>query len=196
MRLLYVLLLALVLAAGAQADGIFYTVTGTYSTLLAGGDNALGATGDAFQFTFSLPTDPTTDVSFTPGPDSFTLLAPTTYTFGANTLTGVATIEFLDTLAGGMMTIFFPGPGTMTGELDLQGPLLFSGTTSAPTLLFGLFSAGGPNLYTVTDITGVLGQWTVTNAQVEGVPEPSTWGFMIGAILLAAPKLARLRKRS
>ncbi len=208
MRPLYLLVLALLLCVGAQAVDLDYTVTGTYGAPWVPGtlDNALVAASTPFSFTFTLPQDPASlgpaVFSYATDPfsgrESFTLADQyVQYQLGEGAPIEDlhATLTFYNLVNSGMLEIQFSNNAL---DLNLYGPQLYIDPASAPTLIMG----GGPAITTAIDTPYVevvgVGYWDVLGgfAATDPSPEPGTWLFMLGAGLLAAPYMKKLRKRS
>ena len=151
------LLGTIAVAVPASADPLLYSFTPT----LAG----------AQSFTFNMDSKPSP-------------LASTPFQFTARsqnlTVNGIARTGIFDF---DFYTIAGSGGLFSTSLGSYLGPQLFSGTTSAPTLLTGNFTlTGGPS--------GAGGILTVKSL-VAAVPEPGTWAMMIVGLGLAGSAMRR-----
>jgi hypothetical protein len=214
MRTLSAVLIALALALGARAASLDYTVTGTYGDLISGTtvDNNIVAAGSSFQFSFTLPTNPTPDSVHLYDPDSvpypyFELDGITlSYWLDGSLVTDVTAGDitfYTNTTNGpGLLEIYFTD-GSVTGDLMLSGPQLFTGSLNSPILVPGSFDAVAGAMLVVNG-EAEHGDWgvNITDEQKanvdagEVVPEPATWFLMIGAALLLVPRLMKLRRSS
>lgn len=143
---------------------------------------AHAATLDTFTFNSPEITGAlTATIAASPTPSSYVpgvsfLLSNVSATFEGNTFTGDVT--------------FFTSGGAGGGGTTFTGPELFSGPTSAPTFLLGMFPLSGfadLGNGSPQDVTGVL-----TISQPSAVPEPLPL-FMTGTGLLVLMVLLRKR---
>ena len=134
--------------------------------------------------TFSLPNNPTPS---SVGADFFQLDGITVVIPGQGTFTG--NVDFFDTAGGG---------GAGSGVDVLQGPQLFSGTLSNPTMLTGMFPLSGtvtPDEDRPVDISGTLIASSSPTAPPP-VPEPSSALLFFTGIGTIAGTLALRRRAS
>ncbi len=212
MRSALVVCLFLALVAGAQAADIAYLVVGTVPLNNVTSASPFVVDGATFQFTFSLPTDPTSLPGFNPSPllggnpipgSPFEIsgVPITSYIPDMSTgveLTGTLTGDFFffSEGASGMFEVIL-SDGTNQADLSLAGPAMFTGTNNAPVMQTGIFIANNDTgLNWIQDGYPGSNAWFITDATVTTNPEPGTWLFMVGAALLLAPGLIKLRKRA
>jgi hypothetical protein len=133
----------------------------------------------AFDATWTLPLSPTPDAVFL---DAFRI-NNVEILFNGNPVT--AFIEFYDAgFGGGACADVF------CSLFDLYGPVLFSGTTAAPTFLTGIFTMnqGTPS--------GPEVRLVIANGENGGgvIPEPETWAMLIAGFGLVGFALRRRRE--
>jgi PEP-CTERM motif-containing protein len=132
--------------------------------------------------TFSLPNNPTPS---SVGADFFQLDGITVVIPGEGTFTG--DVDFFNTAGGG---------GAASGVNVLQGPQLFSGTLSNPTMLTGMFPLSGtvtPDEDGPVDVSGTL---IASSTAPPPVPEPSSALLFFTGIGTIAGTLALRRRAS
>lgn len=184
------LLLVCFVASPVFADTVLiqYTVNGTFGASV--NSAPLSGPNGTYSMSFTLPQNPTPDFFDTTAGDFAVNNVPINYSFqcqgcGSSTaFNGNALdVDFAGPALGGMFAVEL-----LTGGHDylfeFAGPVIFSGTVDAPTLL-----PGGP-----FNITGGLfeldnnqlvdvGSATVTaTAQGVATPEPSTFALLLTAI--------------
>jgi len=94
---------------------------------------------------------------------------------------GVADVTFYNTAIGGGMGIVDHYGGSILFVTD--GPQLYTGPESAPTLLTGIFA--------LTEFGGA-GTYTLTVSSLEAaVPEPASWAMMIAGFGLVGGAMRR-----
>jgi len=181
------------------AGTITYSVSGVYGAGV-GTNSLLGhpytAPSTAWSLTFTVDQNPT-PLSF--GPD-FVSVAWTGFSYslgGSDTglAPSVTEIDFSDLAQSGMFDVIFD---SIDDSLGFSGPQMFTGTTAAPTMSAGDFAdddSGGALIDGVflggTNLQSNNGLTVSGNINAGAVPEPSTWGMLIGGGLA----LAALRRR-
>lgn len=149
------MLTALVALAGAAPSAFADTINYSFS--------AFGETA-----TFSLPSNPTPSVI---GSDYFQINNVTVNVSGFGTITG--NLDFFDTAGGG---------GAGTGSNILNGPQLFSGSLSTPTLLTGTFALSGTVTPDSDGPVSISGTLDATSSVTPPVPEPSSIVLLLTGI--------------
>jgi hypothetical protein len=181
-----------------------YVVAGEYDETTSDLSGLL-APNVSFEFTFSLDDQPV-PVAYDTG---YFELAPVGLTYSLDgTPVGGIVMNYIRFFPGdpdglGMLGINF-SVGSDTGDFYLTGPQLYSGNTSAPTMLSSaiafLADGGAITFYGEDEI--YLGQGQMINAYVDAtlvpdgpgdVPEPATVSLLLAAAL---PLALRLRARS
>jgi len=187
------LLLLAVFAFGtapAQADTVTYTDSGTFTASTPSDAFGFSGPGIMWAFSFQADTNPAlSDVGM--GGFSFAF-SDFSYSLGGSAVAITPTfIRFFSGTNDGGFAICFDGAtfGTCSEGLATVGPQMYSGTTSAPTLLAGTF---------VQDGFGVIAGSTSSNEPnttlVGSIPEPSTF-LTLAAGLLTLSGLRRSRPR-
>ena len=187
MRLPLVLMaLASPLAFGGT---IFYTVTDTFAAGTP--TTSVSAPNTAFTFTFSLPDAP---VPTSPNANAFFVQPASKLVFGANTVTFSSTSFgfFTAGLGGGFQTgNLTNGPDTLL--LSFASAQLFTGTTSNPAMLSGVFPLPVSSSFAYANVNGTAVNFTATgNLTAVATPEPSPAAF-VGAGLSLLFLLGRFR---
>lgn len=187
------LLLLAVFAFGpapAQADTLTYTDSGTFTASTP--SDAFGFSGPNETWAFSFQADTNPVVSDT-GMGGFSFaFSDFSYSLGGSAVAITPTfIRFFSGTNGGGFAICFDGTtfGTCSEGLATDGPQMYTGTPSAPTLIAGTFVQDG--LGVIVDST----TYTEPNTTLVGsVPEPSTFltlaaGLLaLGGLLLSRPR--------
>lgn len=188
--LVWASLFAMLFAAGASASPISISGSGTFSSTTL--SRPFSGPSETWAFSFIVDSNPavsnvtsgTFDVAFS----SFS------YDLGGSPVAITpAAIQFLIAAGEGMFEICFPAAcGPTSGGFSFAGPQMYSGSTSAPTILTGDFTSTtfdmfyGTLLYT---------QPNVTVQAVAGVPEPMTLPLMgAGLLSLGFLRLCGLRR--
>ena len=204
------------LPLAAHAGTIFYSDSGTFSASTA--SSVFSGPGESWAFSFQANTNPAPLTDITGGGFSLTF-SNFRYFLGGSpvAITPVFVRFFCDANGGGFGICFDNGgsaspggrtslPGgpnsTCTEELaafgtDPIGPpggagTMYTGTTSAPTLIPGSFTSG--QFGVAVGSTGYL--QPNTTVQASAVPEPSTlWMLAVGLLALGERRLHRRNSR-
>ncbi len=94
---------------------------------------------------------------------------------------------------GGLFAGFLDGAPNNGNRVQVFGPQLFSGPTSSPMLLTGVFLLSDVPRQRVTDPLVVNYRLTVTDVTAGAVPEPATWAMLIAGFGVIGGAMRRRR---
>ncbi|HLM99838.1 MAG TPA: hypothetical protein VK335_11175 [Bryobacteraceae bacterium] len=176
----------------AHASTISYSDSGTFTSSTP--SSAFTAPSETWAFAFQADTSPTLLES---DPSGFNLaFSDFTYSLDGSPIAITPTlIRFWSATAGGGWMICFDGTSPCTDGFSTggAGPQMYSGTTSAPTLLPGAFTS---DEFAVFESTTLLYVQPNTTVQAAAIPEPSTLVTLAAALLLLLLGGQRLHLRS
>lgn len=125
-----------------------------------------------------------------------------TYSLNGAVIDVTPRIRFFSSDYSGMLDIDFvsganPDMDPITG-MSFTGPSMFSGSTSAPTLLEGSYTASNGTFWVETSAVQPLGGTVVSLADSASVPEPDTaFGFLAaGVCFIASGIMRRVQRRN
>lgn len=182
------LLLALSVACWvpAHAETISYTDSGTFSSSTAA--SAFSGPSETWAFSFQADINPTA-LAFGNGGVSFAFSDFSYFLDGSSVAITPSFIRFFSASNGGGFLICFNGTSAATctdalGTASFGWPQMYTGPTSAPTLLPGAFTTDFAAL-----VNSTVDSQADTTVVATAVPEPST------LLLLAPPVLALAGRR-
>lgn len=180
---------ALGFALSLSAEPLLVSTSGTF----AAGTTAStwSAAGDTWAFSFYVDSNPVV-TSDTIGTDFDAPISGFVYTLnGSPVSVGPVDVEFFNISDFGLINVCFFGcvaSGSVTNGFVIEGPQVYSGLESAPTILPGTY-AETSNTAEVTSTATAQALGTVYIS-----PEPSTWGLSAAGLLVLAANF--LRKKS
>jgi hypothetical protein len=192
MRKLTTLAFLTLMGAGmSHAGSIQFTTTGQFD--LTTPATTLTAPGAFFTFMFLVSTNPVVGAPTIAG-SSFSTIVPSSLVFNSTSVNlASTTIDFFPGSDGGFEATLVNGVDKLF--LSIDGPQLYSGTTSNPTILPTSYTAaGGFVAYTIihSGNSTTHGFVSAPNVTAGLVPEPATIALVAGALVLG---LLQHRKR-
>ncbi|WP_375427108.1 PEPxxWA-CTERM sorting domain-containing protein [uncultured Sphingomonas sp.] len=96
---------------------------------------------------------------------------------------------------GGLFAGFLEGAPNNNNRVQVFGPELFSGSTSSPTMLTGVFLLSDIQRQRITDPLQVNYRLTVTDVTPGAVPEPASWAMLIAGVGMVGGAMRRRQVR-
>lgn len=175
----------------AHAATISYTDSGTFTTSTP--TTAFSGPGEPWTFAFQANTNPAvSDVN--PGVFDFAF-SDFSYTLDGLPVAITPTfIRFFSGTIGGGWLMCFNGTTTCTEGFSTggAGPQMYTGDTSAPTLIPGVFTSDAFDVFVNT--TALFSQPNTTVVATASVPEPSTLLTLAAGLLVLGGR--RLHRRT
>jgi hypothetical protein len=196
-RILISTVLAGCLCYPAFSGTIYYSVTGAFP---ASGTpvTPYSTNGASFEFDFSLPDMPVPGFSGSPG--YFSIAVPVSYKLGATAFAPQTIDVFFFTsgwpISGGLQISPFPftDPSVNAVTYIIFGSQLFSGTSSAPTLIPGTLAIDNASIQIDTAGGPGFGFAVPSTLVATAAPEPTSLG--LAALALVAGAISGLKRRS
>ena len=149
---------------------VIYNLSGTYSA--SAPDTELLTPGVPFSATFSVA-EPAIPYNFSSNQTN--LSVGLTYVLNGSTLATYSPGVTLWTTAagGGLSLIFWESNGINRIRLDMHGPQMFTGPTSAPVLLPSV-SIANQGTWSYQNLTSIITAGQYSNGSLSSTPEPAT----------------------
>lgn len=181
---------ALLLATGAFAGTITIADNGTFSASTQ--NTSFSGPSETWAFSFTVDSNPLVN-PVNLGNYFGAAFSDFTYTLnGSPDAITPAEIAFFNTSEQGMFEICFLSTNCDDG-FYLQGPQMYTGSESAPTISTGSFTSTTFDVGTNLDVDAIYVPQpnTTVIATASGVPEPSTLLTLCGGLLLLAGRRVR-----
>ncbi len=194
------------LVSGAQgASTITYTLTGTFQNLATGSGlgQDLAAVADSFQFSFTMPAtglQPTYALGYLNQYDGITMnYSHIAEPSGTTVVNATGLTGSVVSWVGDNSIAFQFAYETLHVEIDFNSVPMSTSPVTSLDLSSAIASGGGMVVY--DQDYNILGWWNLGVGAVNeqagaSTPEPGTWLLAMGAALMLAPGLRKLRRRA